>query len=136
MRQFVRYHADIPVSLQFESTQHEFMLQNVSLGGMACIGETEIPKGSTVTVNFDLLRPEYVSEEKVIWCRPFNDEDGRQIYELGLEHLGERDRSRLVMVEQISHIEHYRNEIKLSEGRDLSGAEAAREWIDKHVESI
>ena len=134
MRQFVRYRADIPVSLQYENMLYEFKLQNVSLGGIACIGEQEIPQGTVVTVNFDLLRPVYISEEKVVWCRPIEDEDG--LYEIGLEHMGERDRSRLIMVEQISHIEHYRNEIKLSEGRDLSGSEAAREWIEKHVESF
>lgn len=33
------------------------------------------------------------------------------------------------MVEQVCYIEHYRAEIKLTEGRELGTEEAAKEWI-------
>jgi hypothetical protein len=35
------------------------------------------------------------------------------------------------MVEQVCHIEHYKNEVKRREGREISGEQAANEWIAK-----
>jgi hypothetical protein len=35
------------------------------------------------------------------------------------------------MVEQLCHIEHYRKEVRDTEGRILDGEAAAREWISK-----
>jgi len=40
---------------------------------------------------------------------------------------------RLRMIEQICQIEHYRKEVKLVEGRDLSAEEAASEWISRYA---
>jgi hypothetical protein len=37
------------------------------------------------------------------------------------------------MIEQICHIEHYRKEVKLAEGRELSSEEAADEWIKRYA---
>jgi hypothetical protein len=37
------------------------------------------------------------------------------------------------MIEQICHIEHYRKEVKLVEGRELSSEEAADEWITRYA---
>ena len=37
------------------------------------------------------------------------------------------------MIEQVCHIEHYRKEVMLREGRELSAQEAAREWISKYA---
>ncbi len=74
-----------------------------------------------------LLRPVYISSGRVVWCKE-ND----QGFELGIEFNGERSKARLQMVEQISHIEHYRNEVKSLEGRTLGGDEAAREWVAIH----
>ncbi|MEQ8937648.1 MAG: PilZ domain-containing protein, partial [Gammaproteobacteria bacterium] len=42
----------------------------------------------------------------------------------------------LRMVEQLCHIEHYRNEIARVEGRELSSEQAAQEWISKYAESF
>jgi hypothetical protein len=37
------------------------------------------------------------------------------------------------MIEQICHIEHYRQEVLRVEGRKLSSKEAASEWISKYA---
>ncbi|WP_300318347.1 hypothetical protein [Accumulibacter sp.] len=37
------------------------------------------------------------------------------------------------MVEQIQHIEHYRQEVLLVEGRTLDGDSAALEWISRYA---
>ena len=40
------------------------------------------------------------------------------------------------MVEQLCHIEHYRNEVNRKEGRDISSEEAATEWIAQFADKF
>ena len=42
----------------------------------------------------------------------------------------------LRMVEQICHIEHYRNELLQTEGREISSEVAAKEWIEKYAHTF
>ncbi|MFB3091409.1 MAG: PilZ domain-containing protein, partial [Gammaproteobacteria bacterium] len=57
-------------------------------------------------------------------------------YEIGIEYRGEVDVYRLRMVEQICHIEHYRKEIQIREGRTISSEQAAKEWIVKFADGF
>lgn len=127
MREFTRHNAGIPIRVIHNNDQHEFILENVSLGGLACQAGLIIPVNTMLEVRMHLLLPEYVSQGRVVWCKKSDD-----VYELGIEHLGDKDKTRLHMIEQISNIEHYRSEIMLSEGRTLDGEQAAREWVDTH----
>jgi hypothetical protein len=40
------------------------------------------------------------------------------------------------MVEQICHIERYRNDVAQREGRQLTAEEAALEWISRYASSF
>jgi hypothetical protein len=53
-----------------------------------------------------------------------------------VEFIESKDAFRIRMVEQICHIEHYKNEIREKEGRLLNGREAALEWINKYAGSF
>ena len=69
---------------------------------------------------------------KVVWC---SEKNGG--YEVGIGFMTSEQKMFLLrMVEQLCHIEHYRNEIARIEGRDLSSEEAAKEWIKKHADSF
>jgi hypothetical protein len=37
------------------------------------------------------------------------------------------------MVEQVCHIEQYKLQVRETEGRELTGEQAAMEWIEKHA---
>ena len=74
---------------------------------------------------------ETVRKEKVAWCR--ETEHG---YELGVEFLDQDDAFRARMVEQICHIETYREQVQQTEHRDLSPEQAAHEWISKFAEEF
>ncbi len=128
MRQYERHYAGIPVRIIHAGKKYNFIIENVSLGGMACKGEHEIEVGDEVELQITLLNPIYLCKGKVVWCKEAGD-----YFELGIEHLGPKDKARLDMVEQVSHIEHYRADIKAAEGRELTGEQAAREWIAKHT---
>jgi hypothetical protein len=127
MRDHIRHQSGVPFEIIHKGDQHRFVLKNVSLGGVACYGTVEIPVQSQVEVRITLLKPPYCSHGQVIWCKP-----GDQGYELGIELSGEKDKARLRMVEDISHIEHYRNEILITEQRQIDIEQAAREWVATH----
>lgn len=132
MRKFIRHNSGIPVDITHEKNQYKFMLLNVSMGGMACKGSREFAVSTDVQVCIPLLRPEYTASGRVVWCKKIPDSTQGEMYEVGIENYGEKDKARLRMVEQVSHIEHYRNEVKISEERLLTGEEAAREWVSKY----
>ena len=127
MREHIRHHAGVPIYIVHNGSEYCFHLMNVSLGGLACKGEEVFTVDSEVTIRIPYLQPEYKAPGRIAWCKKADD-----FYELGIEHTGEKDKSRLIMVEQISHIEHYRNEVMITEGRNLTGEEAAKEWNSIH----
>ena len=68
---------------------------------------------------------------RVAWCRKDNEH-----YEIGIEFLDRDEATSARIVEQVCHIEHYKQEVRESEGRDLSSEEAAREWIKRFAASF
>jgi len=131
MRRYVRYHAGIPVEIVESKTETSLdypRLHNVSLGGIECECEKHFPVDTLVQVHIDILRPPFTVEGRVVWCKKV---DSYSIF--GIQFFGEMDTARLRVVEQISHIEHYRKEIREQEGRTLTGEEAAKEWIELYA---
>ena len=72
--------------------------------------------------------PMFTTLGRVVWCKA-NDKG----YQLGVAFLDQDDAFRTRMVEQICHIENYRNNASAVEGRQLSVEEAAAEWIDRYA---
>lgn len=103
-------------------------LTNVSLGGLSFISKQPFEIQQKVRVSIPHLKQETNLLGTVVWC-----ENTDEIYEVGIKFEGSKDLFRLRMIEQICHIEHYRKEIKLVEGRELSTSEAATEWISRYA---
>ncbi|MBI3479474.1 MAG: PilZ domain-containing protein [Nitrosomonadales bacterium] len=130
MRQFIRHPADIPIEAkavgqQPHATHHAF---NLSVGGLAFRCDSQFMPGDVVAIRIPLVRPPFEAEARVAWCRARN---GRP--ELGVEFLDQDDAYMARMVEQVCHIENYKQKIFQTEGRLLSPDEAAREWINKYA---
>ena len=64
----------------------------------------------------------------MVWCRA-----SEQGYDIGIAFLDREALFQLRMIEQICHIEQYKQEVLKSEGRRLDGSQAAMEWIEKHA---
>ena len=138
MREFIRHPSSIPVRLTKKDGENKNAfpgtntLNNVSFGGVSCLCSEAIEKGSTVKMTIECIDPYFEIEGKAVWCKPNAD-----MYEIGVEFIVSKEKMFLFrMVEQICHIEHYRNEILHKEGRDISSEMAAREWIEKHAEDF
>ncbi len=101
-------------------------ITNVSLGGLAFVSAKPIKVLERVRICIPVLDRDNYLVGNVVWC-----EKSGSGYEIGIEFESSRDVYRLRMIEQICHIEHYRNEVARIEGRKLTAQEAAQEWIAK-----
>jgi len=129
MRSYIRHPSDVPIEVVEEEGSLQSgvpQLQNFSHGGLAFIAKKPQALGSIVKIRIPFVQPPFETTGTIKWCKPNEDS-----FEVGFEFLDEKDEFKIRMVEQICHIEHYKNEVFAKEGRKLSGHEAAVEWITK-----
>ncbi len=130
MRHFMRHPSSMPIEVcaLHASIQPRQHLRNVSVGGLAFASEVEVPSGAMVSLRIPCVSPVFESEAKVAWCRESGDG-----FELGVEFLDQDDAYRARMIEQVCHIEEYREQVRQTERRELSAEQAAEEWIRKYA---
>ncbi len=128
MRSYIRHPSDIPLEYKLESLGDSatLNLNNVSYGGVSFNSDEPIKTGSVIELKILFVQPEFVSKCQVTWCQLEGE-----YYVIGAMFLEQNDLYMARMVEQICHIEHYKNEILRREGRSMSGEQAAAEWISK-----
>ncbi len=133
MRQFIRHPTDIPLEFQLEDiiAQHKDYLNDISEGGLSFQSNKYIETGAVINIRIPLRDPVFEAKGIVVWCR---ESSGR--YDVGVYFQEGSSEHRLRMVEQVCHIEHYKKEILEKEGRELSGEEAAIEWIKKYAKDF
>jgi len=131
MRSFIRHPSDIPIEYQTDNKdtgEGQECLHDIGHGGLSFSSSIELAIGALITIRINQLQPAFEVEGRVAWCRP---ED--QGFAIGVSFLQAGDRFRVRMVEQVCHIEHYKSEVLATEGRAISGEEAAREWISRYA---
>ena len=74
------------------------------------------------------MDPAFETAARVSWCRARDNG-----FDIGVSLLNHEDAYRARMVEQLCHIEAYRDQIERREGRRLDHNQAAREWIDRYA---
>lgn len=128
MRCFIRHPSNVPIDFQLEElvTNGNDYLKNVSQGGLAFHSTIELKPGTTILINIPLVSPVFQAIGKVTWCHPQHG-----TFEIGIQFIDDDDTFRARMVEQICHIEQYKQEAFDKDGRQLSGEQAAVEWIQK-----
>ena len=136
-RKYIRHPADIPIQVSVDligddtDDSADQTLTNLSVGGLSFISSKPLELLATVRVSIPVLQQDSYLKGKVVRCEKSSDG-----FEIGLEFEGKSDVFQLRMIEQICHIEHYRKEIQLVEGREMSSEEAAREWISKYADEF
>lgn len=130
-RQYVRHPSDVPIAwslddIAVEGTEY---LKNVSEGGLAFLSVSALPLGSHVDIQIPAIDPQVLLKGVVVWCAPFEDHQ----FEVGVRFIDENNHFRMRMVEQICHIEHFKHVILETEGRVISGEDAALEWISRYA---
>ncbi len=130
MRKYIRHPSDIPIEFDVVDGAHgrHETLNNISLGGLSFQSQTALPVGRVVNFRIPFVKPPFETVGRVVWCKR-----RRMGYDIGLELTNPDEAFRTRMVEQVCHIEHYKREIYKTEGRQMSGQEAALEWISKYA---
>jgi hypothetical protein len=104
---------------------------NVSHGGLAFESEEALNDGTIIHMEIDVVEPGFSADGVVTHCE---EEDDHFI--IGVQFTSRDDLFVARMVEQICHIEHYKREVAEREGREITGQQAAKEWIAKYAASF
>ena len=129
MRRYIRHPSDIPIRFGAHGDAIDAKsLRDIGFGGLCFVSQQGIAPGRVIELNIDRVAPPFQARGKVVWCRAEDDH-----YVVGVEFLDAEEAYRVRMVEQVCHIEHYRRQVMQSEGRRLSGEQAAQEWISRYA---
>ncbi|WP_455217800.1 PilZ domain-containing protein [Kaarinaea lacus] len=130
MRSFIRHPSNIPIDFQLEDivVESSEYLKDVSVGGLAFRSSSKLEIDDVIRIKIPLVKPVFQALGRVIWSRRDGDH-----FEIGIEFLDKNDSFRARMVEQICHIEDYKQEVLKKEGRKLSDEAAASEWIKRYA---
>ena len=127
-RQFIRHPSAIPLvvhRIEASAFDHSRM-RDVSLGGLVFEFPWSLSSGMMIRVAIPSVSSE-VLHGMVVWALR---SAGRYI--VGMAFASEQDALRSRIVEQVCQIETYRR-TQLAQGRELSGEQAAVEWIGCHA---
>jgi hypothetical protein len=130
-RKFIRHPSDIPIefsAVDAPDRSQRGQAHDVSFGGLAFEAEECPAVGSIIDLRIPTVVPPFETRGVVVWCRCLAER-----YEVGVRFLESSDAFKARMVEQVCHIEQYKRDVLAREGRRLTGAAAAREWIEKHA---
>ena len=130
MREYIRHPSSIPLEVKISDRvgSHGDYLNNVSIGGLSFRSQERLNLGVRVTIRIPLLGEFAQVSGQVVWCNKLRD-----AYEVGVAFLETEEAFRTRMVEQICHIEEYKNQIWENEHRQLTSEQAAAEWIKKYA---
>ena len=127
MRKYIRHPSDIPIQFNVKKVKlAKHRMRNISVGGVSIRTEGRIEIGSVIDLTINSVTPAFTASGRVAGCLKRGDS-----YDVGIQFLEPEDAFRVRMVEQICHIEQYKKDMFEREGRQLSGEEAALEWINK-----
>lgn len=133
MRLYIRHPSDVPIDYQLggrADSGHD-QLANFSEGGLCFVAKQWVEPGSEIHLAISITPPKFHANGVVVWCRK---EAGD--FHVGVKFTEEETAYAVRMVEQLCYIEHYRQSVLQQEGRQLSGEEAALEWIERYADEF
>ena len=134
-RKFIRHPSDMPIEYCFTEVPvcQQDSISNVSIGGLSFRAQQFIKPDQWLLLRIPVDGKSFEMKAKVKWCEPC--ETGTDFY-VGVQFSDSSQAFSARMVEQICHIEHYKNKVKTEEGRIISSEQAAAEWIEKFAASF
>jgi len=133
MRCFIRHPSDIPIHCcitRHGSSQWD-RLKNISSGGLCFETQEALQQGCMIQITIPVRKPAFEATGTIVWCRRTN-----HYYDVGVQFTDESTEFAVRMIEQICQIHHYQREVLEKEGRSLSGADAATEWVAKYAQDF
>ncbi|PHS70223.1 MAG: pilus assembly protein PilZ [Methylophaga sp.] len=130
-RKYIRHPVDIPIVLTVADELDTQYTKDICAGGLCFVCDHAVKAGQHIQIAISTYKFVFDAEGIVCWCRS----DG-QAYLIGMAFQDKSVAYAVRMVEQICHIENYRQQILAKTGVELSNQQAAQQWIDKHAGSF
>jgi hypothetical protein len=130
-RQFVRHPTAIPIEFSLTGVNQQLLqspLKNVSQGGLCFLSQQPVPLGCSIHLCIPVSQPPFEADGHTVWCQPAGS-----YFDVGVQFDDDSTEYAMRMVEQVCHIQQYKNDVLAYEGRELSDTEAALEWIEKYA---
>ena len=127
-RQFIRHPTDIPIEFSINDEVEHIQVKDIGDGGLCFSCNHSITIGKQIHIIIPICNPEFDADGIVRWCK----QDGTSFL-IGVAFQQEAVTFAVRMVEQVCHIEHYRSEMKIDKGIEMTSEQAAMEWISKHA---
>jgi len=131
----IRHPVDIPLEVKAiavggipcEAWQQDAVVSN-GCGELAFHFPMMIAVGALLSVRVPSVNAQTELHGRVIWLA-----QSVHGFVIGMSFQTEAEAFRMRMIEQLCHIEDYRQQVFETEGRDLNQEQAASEWIDHHA---
>lgn len=131
MRAFIRHPSDIPIEINAVDTDLGGIesLNNIGRGGLMFTSRFPVDPGTALRIR--IPGRGFEASARAAWCKPAGND-----YDVGVTFANQEDMYTLRMVEQVCHIEQFRKDISARERREMSGSEAAHEWIKQYADDF
>ena len=128
MRRYIRHPVDMPLECSISNApmQGNPFMRDLSKSGLSFTSRACAQPGSSLRLKIPLGSVEFEIEAVVMWCHDMEDH-----FEMGVKFIDDETEYSMRMIEQLCHIEEYRQQVKKLEGRELNSEEAGKEWIAK-----
>lgn len=123
-RQFIRHPAGVPLQIIKEPRTSQNQAMNISEGGLSFTSPQAYSVGEMVQIRISLCEPAFSASGVICWCK-----ETEQAFLVGVSFVDKSVAYSLRMVEQICHIESYRQHLLDTKGINLSSEQAAIEWV-------
>lgn len=131
-RRYIRHPSEIPIQIILAGKPQVHRMTNISLGGLCVHTGHCLPNETEVIIRIPLLIPQFSANGQVRWCHYLAQQDAL----LGICFRDPETAFAVRMVEQICHIESYRQQASRQTGLDYSSEQAAIEWIARYAHSF
>lgn len=134
VQSFIHHPAEVPVKLVISDSQFPLLSIDESAStGVYIHTSTQYPVNSCVEVEINVQTPAFFAKGYICSSEPLKDGIG---YETGVVFDCPKTAFAVRMIEQVCYIEQYRQQVSVTEGRELTIDSAATEWITQHAASF
>ena len=124
IRNYIRHPSSIPIRLESQGGLCDDEAMDLSAGGVSLTLKEALCIGELVQITIDVCNPPFTAQGIVRWC---HEENG--LFSVGVSFQNEMAAYAVRMIEQICHIENYRQDQFAKTGELMNSEQAAQEWI-------
>jgi len=124
IRNYIRHPTSIPIRVESRKKICDDETLDLSEGGVSLTSKEALCVGELVQITIDFCNPAFTAQGVVRWCK-----EDTGLFSVGVSFQDEMAAYAVRMIEQICHIESYRQDQFAKTGELMTSEQAAQEWI-------